>query len=176
MESTSIYAALAAVQSELKAPKGQMNTFGGYRYRSCEDILEAVKPILKAHNLLLTLSDEPKVLEGWHYIEATAKLESLDSDTIARWGLLQLYQKVDEAATDAQVKEQAKVSLEYYNRVLQQLKFTSLGVNSLRAGQLLLVNINDLDGDPFRKYVMLEKVSHTWENDLHTMELEAKAL
>lgn len=53
-----------------------------------------------------------------------------DSDTIARWGLLQLYQKVDEAATDAQVKEQAKVSLEYYNRVLQQLKFTSLGVNS----------------------------------------------
>ena len=44
MESTSIYAALAAVQSELKAPKGQMNTFGGYRYRSCEDILEAVKP------------------------------------------------------------------------------------------------------------------------------------
>lgn len=78
MESTSIYAALAAVQSELKAPKGQMNTFGGYRYRSCEDILEAVKPILKAHDLLLTLSDEPKVLEGWHYIEATAKLESLD--------------------------------------------------------------------------------------------------
>ena len=78
MESTSIYAALAAVQSELKAPKGQMNTFGGYSYRSCEDILEAVKPILKAHDLLLTLSDEPKVLEGWHYIEATAKLESLD--------------------------------------------------------------------------------------------------
>ena len=83
MESTSIYAALAAVQSELKAPKGQMNTFGGYRYRSCEDILEAVKPILKAHNLLLTLSDEPKVLEGWHYIEATAKLESLDGGCIS---------------------------------------------------------------------------------------------
>lgn len=81
MESTSIYAALAAVQSELKAPKGQMNTFGGYRYRSCEDILEAVKPILKAHDLLLTLSDEPKVLEGWHYIEATAKLESMDLES-----------------------------------------------------------------------------------------------
>ena len=83
MESTSIYAALAAVQSELKAPKGQMNTFGGYRYRSCEDILEAVKPIIKAHNLLLTLSDELKVLEGWHYIEATAKLESLDGGCIS---------------------------------------------------------------------------------------------
>lgn len=82
METTSINAALAAVQSELKAPKGQMNTFGGYRYRSCEDILEAVKPILKAHSLLLTLSDEPKVLEGWHYIEATAKLESMDGSCI----------------------------------------------------------------------------------------------
>lgn len=41
MENTSIYAALAAVQSELKAPKGQFNKFGGYNYRSCEDILEA---------------------------------------------------------------------------------------------------------------------------------------
>ena len=45
--------------------------------------MEAVKPILKAHDLLLTLSDEPKVLEGWHYIEATAKLESLDGGCIS---------------------------------------------------------------------------------------------
>lgn len=65
----------------VKARLKKMNTFGGYRYCSCEDILEAVKPILKAHDLLLTLSDEPKVLEGWHYIEATAKLESLDERT-----------------------------------------------------------------------------------------------
>lgn len=64
MESTSIYAALAAVQSELKAPKGQMNTFGGYRYRSCEDILEAVKPILKAHDLLLTFPMNRRFLRG----------------------------------------------------------------------------------------------------------------
>jgi hypothetical protein len=77
MDNSKIHEALMAVQSELKAPKGQMNTFGGYKYRSCEDILEAVKPILKEHGLLLTLSDEPKVLEGWHYIEATAKMEEL---------------------------------------------------------------------------------------------------
>lgn len=95
MESTSIYAALAAVQSELKAPKGQMNTFGGYRYRSCEDILEAVKPILKAHDLLLTLSDEPKVLEGWHYIEATAKLESLDTSSGTEDEYMSQHYKID---------------------------------------------------------------------------------
>ena len=46
MDNSKIHEALMAVQSELKAPKGQMNTFGGYKYRSCEDILEAVKPIL----------------------------------------------------------------------------------------------------------------------------------
>ena len=44
---------LIAIQSELKAPKGQYNSFGKYKYRSCEDILEAVKPLLKAHELSL---------------------------------------------------------------------------------------------------------------------------
>lgn len=82
MDNSKIHEALMAVQSELKAPKGQMNTFGGYKYRSCEDILEAVKPILKEHGLLLTISDEPKVLEGWHYIEATAKVEALDGGCV----------------------------------------------------------------------------------------------
>ena len=47
MAGKAIYAALMAVQSELKAPKGQKNTFGNYSYRSAEDILEAVKPLLK---------------------------------------------------------------------------------------------------------------------------------
>lgn len=99
-----------------------------------------------------------------------------DSETIGKWGLLQLYQKVDEAANDAQCQEQARVSLEYYDRVLQQLKFSALGVPSLRAGALLLVNLSDLDGEPFKRYVMLEKAEHTFKNDEHTMELEAKAL
>lgn len=76
---STIHEALMAVQSELKAPKGQTNKFGGYKYRSCEDILEAVKPILKAHGLVLRLSDKPIVVEGWHYIEATATVESSDN-------------------------------------------------------------------------------------------------
>lgn len=99
-----------------------------------------------------------------------------DSEHIGKWGLLQLYQTVNGAANDAQVKEQAKVSLEYYNRVLQQLNLSSLGVPGLRAGSLILVNLSDLDGEPFKRYVMLEKVEHTFKNDEHTMELEAKAL
>lgn len=63
---------LLAAQSELKAPKGQFNKFGKYKYRSAEDILEAVKPVNKEHGLTLTLSDEPILIGEWHYIKATA--------------------------------------------------------------------------------------------------------
>lgn len=64
---------LVEIQAELKAPKSQRNTFGKYNYRSAEDILEAVKPILKKHDAKITLSDKPILVGDWHYIEATAK-------------------------------------------------------------------------------------------------------
>lgn len=83
MENTSIYAALASVQSELKAPKGQFNKFGGYNYRSCEDILEAVKPILKAHDLALHLADEPAMVGERYYIKATATLTDFTGQQIS---------------------------------------------------------------------------------------------
>lgn len=63
---------LLEIQSELKAPKGQYNSFGKYKYRSCEDILEAVKPICKKHGVTLTLSDEMVQIGERYYIKATA--------------------------------------------------------------------------------------------------------
>ena len=63
---------LVAVQAALKAPKGQFNSFGGYKYRSCEDILEAVKPLLLEQGLQLTITDEPVEVGGRIYIKATA--------------------------------------------------------------------------------------------------------
>jgi len=57
-----IYEKLSKVQNELKAPKGQFNSFGKYKYRSCEDILEAVKPILEKNKALVILSDEIVVM------------------------------------------------------------------------------------------------------------------
>ena len=63
---------LAEVQSELKAPKGQYNSYGGYKYRSCEDILEAVKPILKKHDATIMLSDTIEQIGSRIYIKATA--------------------------------------------------------------------------------------------------------
>ena len=68
-----VYKKLLAVQAELKAPKNKKNNFGNYMYRSCEDILEALKPILKEHNSTVLLSDEIKVSECiWSYVVSTA--------------------------------------------------------------------------------------------------------
>ena len=71
---------LLTIQSVLKAPKNQHNNFGKYDYRSAEDILNALKPILKAYNSTLTLSDEPVFIGDWHYIKATATLKTLDGE------------------------------------------------------------------------------------------------
>lgn len=65
---------LKEIQSELKAPKGQRNNFGNYNYRSAEDILEAVKPLLKKHNCALVINDDIVEVGGRVYVKATAML------------------------------------------------------------------------------------------------------
>ena len=71
---------LLNIQQELKAPKNQKNTFGGYNYRSCEDILEAVKPLLKKENLIMNITDELVYIGERYYIKATAILTDIDSN------------------------------------------------------------------------------------------------
>ena len=65
---------LRYIQENLKAPKGQYNDFGKYSYRSCEDIFEAVKPLLKEKELVLQLTDELVQIGERYYVKATAKL------------------------------------------------------------------------------------------------------
>lgn len=69
-----IYEKLSNIQNELKAPKGQFNKFGGYKYRSCEDILEAVKPICKKYNTTLVISDKLENIGDRYYIKAMVEL------------------------------------------------------------------------------------------------------
>lgn len=76
-----IHEKLLQIQLALKVPKGQYNKFGNYDYRSCEDILEAVKPVLKEHDCTLTLSDTVKQVGERYYIESTASLTS-DGETL----------------------------------------------------------------------------------------------
>lgn len=66
--------ALVEIQRELKAPKGQYNSFGKYHYRSCEDIIEAVKPLLHERGFALQMDDEPVEIGGRVYIKATASI------------------------------------------------------------------------------------------------------
>lgn len=66
---------LISIQAELKAPKNQFNAFGKYKYRSCEDILEAVKPLLLKYGCTLTIHDEVKEVGGIVFIESTASIQ-----------------------------------------------------------------------------------------------------
>lgn len=67
------------VQKELKAPKSQYNSFGKYRYRNAEDILNSVKPLLAVNDLILTLSDELIALGSRIYVKATATLQDCNT-------------------------------------------------------------------------------------------------
>ena len=75
----SVYTKLLNVQSELKAPKSQYNSFGKYKYRSCEDILEALKPILNKNKATVIISDDILFVEGRHYIKATVKFIDIEN-------------------------------------------------------------------------------------------------
>lgn len=69
-----IYTKLATIQQKLKCEKSQYNSFGKYKYRSCEDILKAVKPLLDETKTVLTLSDELVAIGERYYVKATATL------------------------------------------------------------------------------------------------------
>ena len=73
---------LMAIQAELKAPKGQYNSFGKYKYRSAEDILEAVKPLCHKHGCVLTLSDEIVNMGDRFYVKAFAELKTPENEFV----------------------------------------------------------------------------------------------
>nr|DAK12163.1 MAG TPA: ERF superfamily protein [Caudoviricetes sp.] len=69
-----IYTKLSHIQNELKAPKNQFNKFGNYKYRSCEDILEALKPLCAKYKATLIIYDEIVMIGDRYYVKAIAKL------------------------------------------------------------------------------------------------------
>lgn len=85
-----IYEKLMKIQTGLKAPKGQFNKFGNYSYRSCEDVLEALKPLLAENKCVLVVTDEPLLVGDRYYIKATAQIidiedgESVETTALAR--------------------------------------------------------------------------------------------
>lgn len=77
---------LITIQNELKAPKNQINKFGNYKYRSTEDILENVKPLLTTNKCYLTISDKIIIVGDRYYIEATATLTNSEGNSISVTG------------------------------------------------------------------------------------------
>lgn len=75
--------ALIDIQTELKAPKDQYSSYGGYKYRSTEDILEALKPLLSKYKSSLYLSDEPIILGNRYYMKATATFTNDEGSIVA---------------------------------------------------------------------------------------------
>lgn len=73
-----IYGKLAKVQQSLFVPKGNRNNFGGYNYRSCEDILKQVKPLLAENGLCLTMTSNTEVVGSWVYVNVECRLFDVD--------------------------------------------------------------------------------------------------
>ncbi len=88
MAGKQIYSALMAVQRDLKAPKGQQNKFGNYKYRSAEDIIEAVKPLLNENGLILNMTDDVVMVGERIYIKATVSvIDVANGDTVTTTAL-----------------------------------------------------------------------------------------
>lgn len=85
-----------------------------------------------------------------------------DTANIGQWGLLQLYKTLDEAVNDAQAKEQAAVSLKFYNRRMRTFKAECLGV-PLRAGQMVLLGVPRVGDTNLDQYALVEQVSHEYQ-------------
>lgn len=99
-----------------------------------------------------------------------------DSNTIKQWGLLQYFEKMDENANPAQIKARAEMILKLKNRATKKLKLNCLGDLRVTAGSGVVLGISDLqkEGIAINQYFMVTTCSHTFQNDLHTMQLEVQ--
>lgn len=100
-----------------------------------------------------------------------------DSDTINKWGVLQLYKKVDENLNSAQIEQAVTNYLAYYNKVWKTLKLKGIvGYTPFRAGWYVPVNVKDMDANDRLRILLAEKVTHRLEGDSHFMDIETKNL
>lgn len=97
-----------------------------------------------------------------------------DTETIAKWGLLQYYDEVDENMNEAQIDELCQMYLKYYNRVVQTISIDSIGAAGVRAGVILPVSISAVNDLSATRLLLTEKITHKFEADDHTMSVEVK--
>ena len=98
-----VYKKLMVVQQKLKSPKNQNNTFGKYKYRSCEDILEALKPCLAETNTVITISDEILSIDSRFYIKATVKFIDVETGDAIETSALAREDEIQKGMSSSQV-------------------------------------------------------------------------
>jgi len=103
MKDKNIRQKLQGIQSSLKAPKGQTNKFGGYRYRSAEDILEALKPLLGEWGCSLVIQDEMVEVGGRVYVKASANLIDNETESVLSTSAFAREAEVKKGMDDAQI-------------------------------------------------------------------------
>ena len=103
MKDKNIRQKLQGIQSSLKAPKGQTNKFGGYRYRSAEDILEALKPLLGEWGCSLVIQDEMVEVGGRVYVKALANLIDNDTESVLSTSAFAREAETKKGMDDAQI-------------------------------------------------------------------------
>lgn len=153
---------LMNIQQELKVNKGQYNSFGGYKYRSCEDILEAVKPLLAKNGVVLTLSDELVQVGERYYIKATATLTDLEKGE-------KLKTTIDEVTTE--YYEKNSISNTAYAREsetkkgMDESQITGTASSYARKyalnGLFAIDDTKDADTDEYQKQTSVEKITKT---------------
>lgn len=138
---------------------------------------------LSGDNLVMDYTYTTSIDNSYNYIKLVrANQESgkgdayveQDGDKIKAWGKLQYYAIVNEENNAAQMKEQAKNLLRYYGQTGRTLKLSVLGVEDIRAGSIVLVDIPDLGDISLKKKLLVDHCTHKWTAGSHTMELEMK--
>lgn len=99
-----------------------------------------------------------------------------DESNIKKWGLLQLYEKVDENLNAAQIADKGKVMMAFYDRVMKSLSISTLGVPGIRAGSMVNFKIANIPELEMGYWLIVDKATHEFSSSVHTMSLEAKIL
>jgi hypothetical protein len=148
-----IFEKLSAIQMELKAPKGQYNSFGKYKYRSCEDILEAVKPICAKHKVVLTVSDELVYMGDRFYVKATATLTNTEDSGVKIYD--HEYDKITNQPILETIKNTAFAREEETKKGMDGSQITGTASSYARKyalnGLFCIDDTKDADTDEFKK-------------------------
>lgn len=97
-------------------------------------------------------------------------------NTLKAWGILQLYEKVDEKLNLAQIEQKARGMLSLYNNTKRSLKIDALGVPNVCAGSIFRCSIKDLGDLSINRYLLVTSCTHKISNNVHTMELETEVI